>query len=150
MFCVFYFIKISKFALPGVMLIYERTSKDRKKERKNKSLMIISEFTVPYLDPCTCMNVLFMFYIRPVKQKKNQRKIAIIFLSISLNMCFGCLREPSHCESSFEYPQHMFWLRIKKIIFSYILLTLGLVLFGQPMRYWNLSLSLLVAAFVVC
>ena len=30
-FC-FYFIKISKFALPGVMLMYERTSKDRKKE----------------------------------------------------------------------------------------------------------------------
>ena len=38
-FCVFffffYFIKISKFALPGVMLMYERTSKDRKKERKD-------------------------------------------------------------------------------------------------------------------
>ena len=33
-FFVFYFIKISKFALPGVMLMYERTSKDRKKERK--------------------------------------------------------------------------------------------------------------------
>ena len=32
-FLFFYFIKISKFALPGVMLIYERTSKDRKKER---------------------------------------------------------------------------------------------------------------------
>ena len=31
---VFYFIKISKFALPGVMLMYERTSKDRKKESK--------------------------------------------------------------------------------------------------------------------
>ena len=36
MFFVFYFIKISKFALPGVMLIYERTSKDRKKERKER------------------------------------------------------------------------------------------------------------------
>ena len=36
MFFVFYFIKISKFALPGVMLIYERTSKDRKKDRKNE------------------------------------------------------------------------------------------------------------------
>ena len=36
-FCVFYFIKISKFALPGVMLIYERTSKDRKKEHKRQS-----------------------------------------------------------------------------------------------------------------
>ena len=32
LFFVFYFIKISKFALPGVMLMYERTSKDRKKE----------------------------------------------------------------------------------------------------------------------
>ena len=29
-FFVFYSIKISKFALPGVMLMYERTSKDRK------------------------------------------------------------------------------------------------------------------------
>ena len=28
---VFYFIKISKFALPGVMLMYERTSNERKK-----------------------------------------------------------------------------------------------------------------------
>ena len=35
-FFVFYFIKISKFALPGVMLMYERTSKDRKKERKKE------------------------------------------------------------------------------------------------------------------
>ena len=34
MFLFFIFIKISKFALPGVMLMYERTSKDRKKERK--------------------------------------------------------------------------------------------------------------------
>ena len=33
-FFVFYSIKISKFALPGVMLMYERTSKDRKKERE--------------------------------------------------------------------------------------------------------------------
>ena len=34
-FCVvffFYFIKISKFTLPGVLLMYERTSIDRKKE----------------------------------------------------------------------------------------------------------------------
>ena len=33
-FC-FYSIKISKFALPGVMLMYDRTSKDRKKERNS-------------------------------------------------------------------------------------------------------------------
>ena len=33
---VFYFIKISKFALPGVMLMYERTSNERKKEKKER------------------------------------------------------------------------------------------------------------------
>ena len=36
MFFVFYFIKISKFALPGVMLMYERTSKDRKERTRKK------------------------------------------------------------------------------------------------------------------
>ena len=29
-------------------------------------------------------------------------------------MCFGCSKEPSHRDGSFEYPQHMFWLRTKK------------------------------------
>ena len=29
-------------------------------------------------------------------------------------MCFGCSKESSHQDDSFEYPQHMFWLRNKK------------------------------------
>ena len=29
-------------------------------------------------------------------------------------MCFGCSKEPSHRDGTFEYPQHMFWLRNKK------------------------------------
>ena len=29
-------------------------------------------------------------------------------------MCLGCSKEPSHGDGSFEYPQHMFWLRNKK------------------------------------
>ena len=29
-------------------------------------------------------------------------------------ICFGCLEELSHLDCSFEYPQHMFWLRNKK------------------------------------
>ena len=28
-------------------------------------------------------------------------------------MCFGCSKEPSHRDGSFEYPKHMFWLRNK-------------------------------------
>ena len=42
--------------------------------------------------------------------KTFKHKIAIIFLSISLNMCFWVLKRTV----SFEYPQHMFWLRNKK------------------------------------
>ena len=38
-------------------------------------------------------------------------------------MCFGWSIEPSHRDGSFEYPQHMFWLRIRKLIFSYALLS---------------------------
>ena len=26
-------------------------------------------------------------------------------------MSFGCSKEPSYLDSSFEYPQHMFWFR---------------------------------------
>ena len=29
-------------------------------------------------------------------------------------MSFGCSKVPSHRDGSFEYPQHMFWLRNKK------------------------------------
>ena len=52
--------------------------------------------------------------------KNNLRKIVIIFLSISLNMCFGCSKDPSHRDGSFEYPQHMFWLKNKKNIFFHL------------------------------
>ena len=41
-------------------------------------------------------------------------------------MCFGCSKEPSHGDSSFEYPQHMFWLRNKKNNFKYTLLSGGM------------------------
>ena len=41
-------------------------------------------------------------------------KIVIIFLPINLNMCFGCSKESSHGDSSFEYSQHMFWMRNKE------------------------------------
>ena len=33
-------------------------------------------------------------------------------------MYIGCSKEPSHLDSSFEYPQHMFWSRKKKNYFS--------------------------------
>ena len=55
----------------------------------------------------------------------NLRTFVIIFLSISINMCFGCSKEPSHRDGSYEYPQHMFWLRNKKNNFQLRTLILG-------------------------
>ena len=40
-------------------------------------------------------------------------KIVNIYLSMSLNICFGCSKESSQVDDSFEYPQQMFWLRNK-------------------------------------
>ena len=51
------------------------------------------------------------------KNKLFIRKIVIIFLFISLNICYGCLKEPSPRDGSFEYPQHTFWLRNEKKTF---------------------------------
>ena len=36
--------------------------------------------------------------------KKLKHKIVIIFLPISLNVCFGCSKEQSQLVGSFEYP----------------------------------------------
>ena len=41
-------------------------------------------------------------------------------------MCFGRSKEPSHRDGSFEYPQHMFWLRNKKNNFQLRTLIWGL------------------------
>ena len=57
----------------------------------------------------------YLFYgIGPDKCELLCVKIMNIFLVISLNMCFGCSKEASHRDRSFEYPQHKFWLRNKK------------------------------------
>ena len=45
-----------------------------------------------------------------------ERKIVNIFLIVNFSMHFGCSKEPSQWDCSFEYPQHMFWLRNKKKI----------------------------------
>ena len=58
-----------------------------------------------------------MFSYVIVGSKMFGRKILIVFLSIGLNMCLGCSKEPSQREGSFEFPQHMFWMNNKKINF---------------------------------
>ena len=39
------------------------------------------------------------------------------FHPCDLNICFGCSKELSHCEGSFEYPKRMHWLRKRENIF---------------------------------
>ena len=56
-------------------------------------------------------------FIGPDRQKVFSKKILNAVLPINFNICFGRSKELSQRDSSFEYPQHMFWLRNKKIIF---------------------------------
>ena len=49
-------------------------------------------------------------------EQKFLRKIVNIFLPISFNM-FWVLKRTVSLRGFFEYPQHMFWLRNKKINF---------------------------------
>ena len=41
-------------------------------------------------------------------------------------ICFGCSKETSHWDGSFEHPQRMFGWEIRKIFFQYALLSRGL------------------------
>ena len=69
-FLFFYFIKISKFALPGVMLMYERTSKERKKESRRccRTYEFIPTDTIPHLIFCHIplqnLNLCWFKYLR--------------------------------------------------------------------------------------
>ena len=49
-----------------------------------------------------------------VKQNFKSKTMTINWL-LSLNICCGYSKEPSHWDGSFEYPQHKFWMRNDKI-----------------------------------
>ena len=68
-----------------------------------------------------------MFGVLQRSKQKIDGKIVNIFLSVGYNICFGCSKEPSHRDGSFEYQQHMFWLRNEKIVFNYTFISKGLV-----------------------
>ena len=53
LFLFFYFIKISKFTLPGVMLMYERTSKDRKRKKEKRAFAGLNAPIFFWLPPFT-------------------------------------------------------------------------------------------------
>ena len=85
-FFVFYFIKISKFALPGVMLMYERTSKDRKNRKKEskkvcirrarKLVSIVQESSYP-----SC---------KKVRVRRARKFVSVV------HVCYYVTQEPFH------------------------------------------------------
>ena len=57
---------------------------------------------------CTVIDDIFLYIHIGLDNKIFQRTNVNIFLPINFNIGFGCSKEPSHRDSSFEYPQHMF------------------------------------------
>ena len=49
----------------------------------------------------------------PKSSKNFECKVWNIFIFISFSIWLGCSKELSDWKGSFEYPQHMFWLRNK-------------------------------------
>ena len=66
-------------------------------------------------------DTIITMYIGP-DEKYSKNKIGIIFLAISFDICFECSKEPSCQDVSFEYPQHIFGFRNKKINFQLCIL----------------------------
>ena len=75
----------------------------------------------PYLGACYTVNEVIGLDINKI----FELKIVNIFLPIICNISFGCSKEPSHWDGSFEYPQHMFLLRNRNIIFGVFMLNLS-------------------------
>ena len=73
---------------------------------------------------------IYKIYIGQDKQNFECKNVNI-FLSSNLNICFGCSKEPSQWDGSFEYPQHMFWLINKKIYFMHLKINHALLSSGQ-------------------
>ena len=61
-----------------------------------------------------------------------------ISLPFSYKMCFGCSKDPSYRDGSFECQQHMFASKLRNIIFKYALLSGGLDA-GFSFEYLNKS-----------
>ena len=59
----------------------------------------------------------FSFITIGTVKKNFERKNCDYFLTYQFKHVSWVLKELSHRDSSFEYPQHMLWLRIKKINF---------------------------------
>ena len=43
----------------------------------------------------------------------KQKNFSVKFLPIIFSIYFGCSKEPSHSDVSFDYPQHIFGCEIK-------------------------------------
>ena len=69
-------------------------------------------------------------------------------------MCFGSLKEPSHQDGTFEYPQHMFWLRNKKkmlrtLIWGPVCDSIICALWGHRLKFLNFDVFVTLKIFLI-
>ena len=81
-------------------------------------LYCMSFMTVHGLLQERCPDYMFSYFpTGPVKQLFSIKLPLFSYPSIEYVLdliCFGCSKEPSQKDCSFEYTQHMFWLRNNK------------------------------------
>ena len=85
---------------------------------QNSVLLFVKRLSIWKLKNRLLKTCWYWYVVTGLDKHFFQHKVVNIFLTISFIICFGCSKEPSHWDGSFEYPKHMFWLRNKKISFS--------------------------------
>ena len=69
-----------------------------------KNLIFIIMLSANSLIKVLIQCILISTALTGLDKQKFLRKIMNIFLPIIFSICFGCSKEPSHRDSSFEYP----------------------------------------------
>ena len=93
----------------------QRTKSADSKESVMEKMSFLSQFTWKQ----SAISINFKFTLLSQVNIDNffvHKIVKDIFLSISFNKIIRSSKEPSDWDDYFEYPQHMFWLRNKKII----------------------------------
>ena len=90
---------------------YQQMTKNFSSKRRDKKW---NGMTAAFCKPTFISNTELIFS----QAKFLSVKLYLFFLLINFTIFFVCSKEKSHLDSSFEYPQHMFWSRNKKNIFQ--------------------------------
>ena len=109
--------KLYAFLLVGLSSLLAQYAKQK---TTASYLMFLYSVLISFITSTTISPLSFSIRLKRKLRSSHTKQLSVNlgnFLFNIFTFCLGCSKEPSHWDSSFENPQHMFWLRNKKNIF---------------------------------